>query len=55
MAESKDKPESTVEVPPTPSALALAAVGAAEEGESDEELNERAAKYAEAKKKARWG
>jgi hypothetical protein len=39
----------------TPSAHALKVAGAPKEGESDEQLNARAEKYAAAKKAARWG
>lgn len=47
---AKAKPESD-----TPSAIAAAQVGPPPEGASDEELCEHAAKYAAAKKAARWG
>ena len=54
--EKKDAPAASRKVvSDTPSAKALDAVGPPPEGASDEELNAHAAKYAEAKSKARWG
>lgn len=41
--------------PNTPSARALAEVGAPKANESDEQLVERAERYAAAKAKVRWG
>lgn len=54
MAEKKtDMPVEPEEL--TPSQHALKVAGTPKDDESDEDLNKRAAKYAQAKRKARWG
>lgn len=57
MAEAKktEKKDASRDDSGTPSSIALAEVGHPKEGSSDEELNAHAARYAEAKRKARWG
>lgn len=56
MEEPDERKQQPVELDTsTPSGAALASVGAPPDDASDEELNEHAARYQDAKRKARWG
>jgi hypothetical protein len=50
-----DEKKAKADAPDTPSGIAAAEVGEPKAKASDEELNAHAERYAEAKRKARWG